>query len=127
MIEQILDLPPGTLGFTAIGKVTTDDYESVIVPDIEAAFAINRKVRMLYHLGEQFDGFETGAVWDDAKLGFRHFSGWDRIAMVTDVGAMRSLARVMGMFVPADIRVFPNSELAAAKAWIAEPMPDTSA
>lgn len=127
MIEQILDLPPGTLGLTAIGKVTTDDYESVIVPDIEAAFAINRKVRMLYHLGEQFDGFETGAVWDDAKLGFRHFTGWDRIAMVTDVGAMRSLARVVGMFVPADIRVFPNGELAAAKAWISEPMPANDA
>jgi hypothetical protein len=37
---------------------------------------------------------------------------------------MRSLARVMGMFVPADIRVYPNSELAKAKAWIAEPMLD---
>ena len=76
MIEQMTDLPAGALGFTARGKVTSADYENVFVPDVEAAFALNRKLRLLYHVGHEFTGFEPGAMWDDTKLGFRHWSGW---------------------------------------------------
>ncbi len=85
MIELIRGLPPGTLGFCAHGQVTTDDYERIVVPDVEAAFALNRKLRLLYLTAEDFIGFDPGAMWNDAKLGARHFSGWERIALVTDV------------------------------------------
>ena len=44
MIEQIEGLPAGTLGFRARGQVTAADYERVLVPDVEAAFALNRKL-----------------------------------------------------------------------------------
>ncbi|TCV97306.1 SpoIIAA-like protein [Luteibacter rhizovicinus] len=124
MIEQITGLPAGTLGFRAHGRVTASDYETIIVPDIEAAFALNRKLRILYHLGEDFAGFEAGAVWDDAKLGFRHFSGWDRVALVTDVAWIRTMARTLGFAVPAQVRLFHNGELEEAKTWISEPFAD---
>jgi hypothetical protein len=121
MIEQLAGLPAGTLGFRARGQVTAEDYERVIVPDVEAAFALNRKLRLLYHVGEDFTGFDPGAMWDDAKLGFRHFSGWDRVALVTDVPWLRMTATAMGFAVPAEFRLFPNAELQAALRWIAEP------
>jgi hypothetical protein len=53
MIEQISGLPPGALGFRATGQVTARDYERVLVPDVEAAFALNRKLRLLYHVREK--------------------------------------------------------------------------
>ena len=121
MIEQIEGLPAGALGFRARGQVTSDDYEQVIVPDVEAAFALNRKLRLLYHVGEDFTGFDPGAMWDDAKLGFRHFSGWDRVALVTDLPWLRVTATAMGFAIPAEFRLFGNAELDAAKRWIAEP------
>jgi hypothetical protein len=121
MIEQLAGLPAGTLGFRARGQVTAEDYERVIVPDVEAAFALNRKLRLLYHAGEDFTGFDPGAMWDDAKLGFRHFSGWDRVALVTDVPWLRMTATAMGFAVPAEFRLFPDAELEAALRWIAEP------
>ena len=58
MIEQIEGLPAGTLGFRARGQVTAADYERVIVPDVEAAFALNRKLRVLYITAEDFTGFD---------------------------------------------------------------------
>lgn len=121
MIEQIPGMPSGSLGFSARGVVTGDDYESVIVPDIEAAFALNRKLRILYHLGSEFEGFEARALWDDAKLGLRHVSGWDRVAVVTDIGWLRVATQTMGPLIPAEFRVFHNAEFAEAMAWIAEP------
>jgi hypothetical protein len=121
MIEQIDGLPPGALGFRAIGQVTAADYERVLVPDIEAAFVLNRKLRLLYHVGPDFIGFDPGAMWDDAKLGFRHFTGWDRVALVTDVPWLRVTSTAMGFAVPAQFRVFRDAELAAAIGWISEP------
>ncbi|MEO7072158.1 MAG: STAS/SEC14 domain-containing protein [Rhodanobacter sp.] len=123
MIEQITALPAGTLGFRAHGQVTAEDYERVLVPDVEAAFALNRKLRLLYVTAEDFIGFDPGAMWNDIKLGARHFSGWERVALVTDVPWLRAAAAAMGFMVPADFRLFAASEMDEAKRWISEPSP----
>lgn len=120
MIEQMEGMPAGTLGFRAHGQVTADDYERVIVPDVEAAFALNRKLRLLYVIGADFTGFDPGAMWDDAKLGMRHISSWDRVAMVTDVAWLRMTATAMGFVVPAQFRLFRLAELEEARRWIGE-------
>ncbi|WP_158884828.1 STAS/SEC14 domain-containing protein [Rhodanobacter sp. L36] len=121
MIEQIQDLPAGTVGFRVHGQVTADDYERVIVPDVEAAFALNRKLRLIYVTASDFIGFDPGAMWDDARLGMRHWSSWDRVALVTDIPWLRATATAMGFAVPADFRLFQQDEEGKAKAWIAEP------
>jgi SpoIIAA-like len=120
MIEQMQDMPAGTLGFVAHGRVSADDYANVIIPDIEAAFQMNRKLRLLYVIAPDFTGFEPGAMWDDARIGFRHFLGWERAALVCDVSWLRNLAHATGFLVPAEFRLFPLAELAEARRWICE-------
>ncbi|HTV85991.1 MAG TPA: STAS/SEC14 domain-containing protein [Dyella sp.] len=120
MIEQIPSLPAGILGFRMHGMVTASDYESVMVPDIEAAFALNRRLRILIHLGEDFVGFAPGAMWDDVKLGFRHISGWERTALVTDVGWVRVMSSMFGFAMPTQFKLFGNSELDDALHWVAQ-------
>ena len=39
MIRVLDGMPDGVVGFTASGKLTTDDYAQVLVPAIEAASA----------------------------------------------------------------------------------------
>ncbi len=118
MIAQIEGLPAGTLGFRAHGQVTAADYENIIVPDVEAAFALNRKLRLLYVTADDFTGFEPGAMWNDAKMGARHFSGWDRVALVTDVPWLRGTATAFGFVIPAQFRLFHSTELDEATRWI---------
>ena len=118
MIEQIQDLPAGTVGFRVHGQVTAADYERVIVPDVEAAFALNRKLRLLYVTADDFVGFDAGAMWDDAKLGMRHFSGWDRIGLVTDVPWLRGTATAFSFAIPAQFRLFHGAEIDQAMHWI---------
>jgi hypothetical protein len=120
MVEQIPDLPSNVLGFTAKGKVTADDYESVIIPAVEALFSREGKVRFLYHLGEGFSGFEAAAVWDDAKLGLKHLKGWERMAVISDIEWVRMGLKVFGLVIPGHVRVFHNSELEEAKRWVTE-------
>jgi hypothetical protein len=121
VIEQLSNLPAGVLGFRFRGIVTADDYENIMVPDIEAAFALNRKIRSIIHLGDDFTGFAPGAMWDDVKLGFRHITGWERTALVTDVGWVRVMSNVFGFAIPAHFRLFSNADMDEAYRWIVQP------
>ncbi|MBM3299069.1 MAG: STAS/SEC14 domain-containing protein [Deltaproteobacteria bacterium] len=120
MVEQIPNLPDNVLGFRAKGTVTTSDYESVIIPAVEALFSRQGKVRFLYHLGEDFSGFEAAAVWDDTKLGLKHLAGWERLALVSDVEWIRAAVKIFGLAIPGHVRVFHNRELAEAIRWVSE-------
>lgn len=121
MLEKIPGLPDNAIGFTAKGTVTADDYESTIIPAVEALFARHDKVRFLYHLGEAFTGFEWAAAWDDTRLGLRHLAGWERMAVVTDVDWIGGAIRFFGLAMPGHVRVFHNSEFEDARRWICEP------
>ena len=120
MIEKMKGLPAHVLGFTAKGKVTAEDYEKVLIPAVEKELKENKKVRFLYHFGEDFEGFEAGAMWEDTKVGLAHFSSWERIAIVTDIEWLRVMMKVFGFVMPGVVRIFGNSEIAEAKRWIAE-------
>ena len=120
MIEKIPDLPKNVLGFTAKGTVSAKDYESVLIPAVEQRFASQGKVRLLYHLGEEFSGIEPAAAWDDTKLGLQHFTDWERLALVTDVDWIRWAVSIFGLAMLGHIRVFHNDEFAEAKRWVSE-------
>lgn len=120
MIETLTGLPENVLGFSARGRVTAADYETVVIPAVEAMFARREKVRLLYHLGGEFSGFEAAAMWDDAKLGLKHYAGWERVAVVTDVEWIRVAMRAFGLAMPGHVRVFGDRELDAAKRWVSE-------
>jgi hypothetical protein len=120
MVEKIPGLPDNVLGFTAKGKVTATDYESTIIPAVEALFSRQRKIRFLYHLGKDFSGFEAAAVWDDTKLGLKHLTGWEKMAVVSDVEWIRAAIRVFGLAIPGQVRVFHDQDIEEAKGWICE-------
>lgn len=88
MLERIQGLPENVLGFSAKGEVTGKDYESVLIPAVEELLIRYKKVRLLYHIGEEFAGFDAKALLDDARVGIQHFYAWDKICVVTDVGGL---------------------------------------
>ncbi|MEZ5076567.1 MAG: STAS/SEC14 domain-containing protein [Solirubrobacterales bacterium] len=119
MIELIEGLPDGVVGFEAKGEVTGGDYEEVLIPAVKRELQSGEKVRLLYVLGEGFDGYSAAAMWDDTKVGMSHLFSWERIAVVTDHGAYRHLVKGFGFMIPAQVRVFGLDELEQAKAWVA--------
>ncbi|MGN6313941.1 MAG: STAS/SEC14 domain-containing protein [Rhodanobacteraceae bacterium] len=120
MIEVIQGLPDGVLGFIAGERVTAAEYRAVKTPRIETAFAHRRKLRVLWLMGSDFRGFEFGAALQDLMLGMRHWRGWERIALVTDTGWLRALARMTGVVLPCEFRLFHLSALEEGRRWISE-------
>jgi hypothetical protein len=122
MLELIPDLPDHVLGLRATGTVTSDDYASVLVPELERMLGAYRRVRLLYVLAEGFDNYTRGAAWEDARVGMRHFTSFERVAVVTDVDWIETGVKAFGFLMPGDVRVFDGETLDEARAWVIEPL-----
>jgi hypothetical protein len=120
MLTIINDLPDNVLGVSGEGKITGKDYETVLIPAIAEKFKANKKLRMLYHLGVNFTGFDLSAMLDDAKMGMKHLSAWDRIALVSDHEMINAFAKFFGHMLSCELRIFKNAEMGEAKKWITE-------
>ena len=121
MLKQIVDLPDNVLGIEASGKVTAEDYQSVLVPALEDKLRKIPKVRCLYVLGEGFDSYTSAAAWEDTKVGLKHLTRFERVAVVTDVDWIRNSVKVFGFAMPGEVRVYKYDELPNAREWISEP------
>jgi SpoIIAA-like len=120
MISLIEGLPDEVVAAEAKGKVTADDYESVLVPAVERARERFGKVRLLYVIGEDFESFSAGAMWDDTKLGLEHPRSWEKLALVTDVDWIRRTFHMVGWMIPGELKIFANAELEDAKRWVTQ-------
>jgi hypothetical protein len=118
MIEILKEFPEGVVAAVAKGRVTRQDYETILIPAVEAGFKRREKVRCYYELGREFAGMEAGALWEDFRVGFGHLSGWERIAVVTDVDWIKHAINFFRFLVPGEIRIFPTSDVADARRWI---------
>jgi hypothetical protein len=123
MLDLLSGLPDNVVGIEGVGEVGADDYRDVLVPATEAALETNDRIRLLYVLGERFEGVSAGAAWEDLKLGLEHLRAWEMMAVVTDVEWIGHTLRAIGWMIPAKMRVYPTSERAEAEAWVLSSVP----
>lgn len=117
MLMFIEGLPEDTLGIEAAGKVTHEDYQSVLIPTVEKRLT-QGPLKLLYIIGSDFTGYEPRAVMDDTVLGFRHWHEFPYIALVTEIDWVKNAIRLFAPFFPGEVRLFPLSEQEDAKNWI---------
>jgi hypothetical protein len=116
MITQLENLPDGVIGLHASGEVTADDYRDVMVPVLDEALA-RGGVRLLYVIDEHTT-FSAGAMLADAKLGFGHLKGWERLAVVSDADWLENTVKALGWMMPGEVKVFDDDDLDAATDWL---------
>jgi hypothetical protein len=121
MIERIDDMPPGTIGFRASGKLSRADYRDVLEPVLREA-AESGAIRMVFQLTD-FKGLEPAAWYQDIKtglgLGVGHHSAWKRSAIVTDVEWVGKAFELFAWVTPGEVMVWGLDQLEQAKTWVA--------
>ena len=121
MVERIEDMPAGTIGFRASGKLSHEDYHDVLEPTLREA-AEAGEIRMVFRLTD-FDGLKPGAWYEDIKtglgLGIGHHSAWKRSAIVTDVEWVGKAFQLFAWMTPGEAKVYPLEGLEEAKRWVA--------
>jgi hypothetical protein len=118
MFVPIPGLPPHVVGFTAEGRIHSDDYTRTLIPAVEEQIRQEGRARVLLVLGPAWEGHSPGAMVEDAKLGIEHLRAWERFALVSDAGWIADVAKLFGWLVPGEVRSFPTGELDAATAWV---------
>jgi hypothetical protein len=121
MLRQMADMPPGTLGFEAVGEVEDDDWEDVVEPVLRREIATGAKVRLLYLIGAQARDVDADAMKADTGFRARHANAFERVAVVSDEAWMKPAVRALSFLVPGKARAFAVKDLATAKSWLAEP------
>ena len=120
MFKQMFDMPPGTVGFEAVGEIDDDDFEDVVAPVLRQQIASGHKLRLLYLLGPQLSDYDGDAAQEEFKFAARHATAYERVAIVTDESWLRPALRLISVLVPGKIRGFPVVDLADARTWVAE-------
>jgi len=118
MIEPLPNFPDGIVALVCGGHVTKQDYETVVVPEVEKALKRHEKIRLYYQIGSDFAGIDPAAMWEDFKVGVEHILRWERIAVVTDVDWISHTMKAFSFLMPGEVRVFPASEASKARDWI---------
>lgn len=118
MLKKIDNLPNNIIGIQAEGKVTSNDYEIVLIPILEEAHKKGEKVKFLYHIGSDCTGFTLAAAWDDMKVGIKYFNLFEKCAIVSDIHWVENLVNVFRFMVPYPIRIFHNSDMNSAIEWL---------
>ena len=119
MLKRMPNMPIGTVGFEAIGKVEDDDFEDAVEPVLRAEIAAGRKIRLLYLLGPELREYEGDTLAEEMKFAARHPTSYERVAVVSDEEWLRPALRVLSVLVPGQLRAFPVAQLPAAKDWLA--------
>ena len=80
MIRVVEGLPDNIVGIVAKGRLTNDDWNTVLKPLFETSLKRHKKVRLYYEIGGRF----PGAAWGNLRLGIENVPQWERVAIVTD-------------------------------------------
>ena len=120
MFQRMSDVPAGTIGFEAVGKIDDDDFEDVVAPVLRQQIAEGRKVRLLYFLGPRLPKYEGDAVQEELKFAARNATAYERVGVVSDESWLRPALHLLSVFVPGKIRGFPVANLDDAKRWVAD-------
>ncbi len=119
-ISEIKGLPRDVVGIDIRGLITSQDYSETLIPLIAQREKEHDKLKMICVLGDYFDGYSPGAMWDDLRLGLSHMTTFSKLALVTDAEWVKNGAKFFGMLMPTQVMVFDLTEIDDAKAWIVE-------
>ena len=120
MIEVLEGFPTNVLAFACHGRVTRQDYDTVLIPAVTKALHENEKIRLYYETAGDFAGIDPGAVLEDAKVGMSHLLRWEKFAVVTDVEWIRHTMKLFAFLVPCEMKIFSTDEAAQAREWIVD-------
>jgi len=104
------------LSLKAVGKLTHEDYK-IITPMIDSALegVKDPKINALID-GTELEGWELRAAWDDFKLGLKHGSEFEKVAIVGNKKWQEYTAKMGSWFISGEVQYFENE--AEALSWL---------
>jgi hypothetical protein len=102
----------------ASGKISADDYTEAWLPALQKAIDAHGKIRALLYMDETFDGWELGAMWEDAKFGLSRMDDFEKVALVGAPEWVDKIVDLTGPLTSISFKSFPTGSLDEALGWL---------
>lgn len=119
MITLIPDVPENIAAFKANGEISKEDFENLVFPHVKAKVNTFDELNYLLYLDTDLDQFTFGAWFQDALLGLKNITKWNRAAIVTDKKGVQNFTDIFSVLMPGEFKSFPKEDLANAIFWCA--------
>ena len=117
MIVQIPDLPDTMVGFRADGEVTKDDFE-IVKHQVASLVEKTGKLNYLLFLDTSPSEFTAGAWLQDALLGIKNITKWNRAAIISDSETVINFTDVFSKLMPGEFRGYHKADYNEAVDWV---------
>lgn len=113
-----VQLDGNLLTVKATGKLTKEFYEQ-LVPVVDEQIKEHGKIRVLFE-AHDFHGWTAGALWEDVKFDWAHWSDIEKLAIVGESKWEQGMAVFCKPFTKAKIKYFDHTKRAEALLWLKE-------
>ncbi|HSZ72263.1 MAG TPA: STAS/SEC14 domain-containing protein [Cytophagaceae bacterium] len=118
MIQRISSLPDTMVGFRAVGEITREDYDEVVIPAVYEIVEKTGQLNYLLVIDTSLQNFTAGAWIKDAILGIKNLTKWHRAAIVTESAVIRKFTDFFSALIPGEFKGFSHEHLQEAIDWI---------
>ncbi|SIT23282.1 STAS/SEC14 domain-containing protein [Chryseobacterium gambrini] len=117
MITIIPEAPENVAAFNATGAVTKEDFENLVFPRVKAKIEQFGELNYLMYIDTDLDNFTAGAWLEDALLGLKNLTKWNRAAILTDNQHVQNFTEIFSVLMPGEFKSFPKGNLYNALYW----------
>ena len=118
MLTTIEGLPDYVYGMRAIGEVTGEEIQKVLLPGLEALADKYDEIYYILVLETKVENFSAGAWVRDMIAGLKHFTQWKKIAVVTNQMAVKKFTDAFSYITPGQAMGFSLNDLDQAMIWV---------
>lgn len=117
MMHKINSLPENMVGFRAVGEITKDDFDQVVIPAVNEIVEKTGQLNFLLVLDTTLENFTAGAWIKDAMLGIKNLTKWHRAAIVSDSEAIKKFTDFFSVLMPGEFKGFDHESMQQAIDW----------
>jgi len=117
MLEILPESHANILGVKVTGKFTSRDCQELLVPRLKGMIKEHGRVRVLFSLEEDFQGWDLEALQQEA-FGLQHRDDFQKIAVVGGSWWLSLQMNFIAPLIGGEVRNFSRAELPEAWTWI---------
>lgn len=123
MIQKINSLPENMVGFRAVGEVTKEDFDQIVLPAVKESVEKTGQLNYMLVIDTSLENFTAGAWIKDAILGIKNLTKWHKAAIVSESVAVKRFTDFFSLLIPGEFKGFNHEHLQEAIDWTSETVP----
>ncbi|WP_294279632.1 STAS/SEC14 domain-containing protein [uncultured Chryseobacterium sp.] len=118
MLKSITTAPRNIAAFEASGDITKEDFDRVI-KIVDEKIEQEGELNYMLKLDTPLRNFTFAAWMNDAWLGIKNITKWNRCAIVTDKESVQKFTDMFSKIMIGEFRGFDQEEYDKAEHWVA--------